>query len=640
MSTTPWYTIRARASAPRAAEVFVFGDIGASWSEESVLAAEFVRKLSELDVDDLTVRINSYGGSVSDGLAIYNALRRHPARVTTSVEGVAASIASLIAMAGDSVEIAENALLMVHAPWGATMGNAAAMRDYADMLDTWAQAMATSYAAKTQRPHAEMLALLTDGTDHWYTAQEAQAEGFADAIIEAVPVAAALNLQDRYPQLPAAAAAFTTRNTKMTSSTMTQPGDAAARADKERRDSIAESFARFSGHEGVPALMAALQADPSVTREAAGLKLLAHLGANERPVAGHHFVDLDEAFGGQTTKRAMAMRVVRELGDRGQGFDVTRLAAAALELAGMRRPGMSDREIRAAAITHTRSDFSMLLEATTQRELLRGFEAAPAGLRVIARERRAPDFRVQGRVQLGSWPELKETGEGAEITSGTIAESAESYGLKTYARKFSITRQAVINDDLGAFADAVPAFGRSGAELVAQKLVETFTTGVLADGKALFHVDHGNLATSAAKPDLTSLGVAVATLRKQTGLGSTTPLNIEPRFLVVPAALEMAARQLVATLYPAEAAKANPFAPQLEVVVDARLDAVSATAWYLVAAPEVAPVLEFSLLDSAPGPQVEVESAFDVFGVSLRCWIDFGAGLVDHRGAFKNAGTA
>lgn len=638
MSPAPWYSIRARAAAPRAAEVFVYGDIGESWSASSVLAAEFVREVAALDVDDLTVRINSYGGSVSDGLAIYNALRRHPATVRVSIEGVAASIASLIAMAGDTVEIAENAMLMIHAPWGAAMGNAAAMREYADMLDQWASAMASSYTSKTGRPHAEMLALLTDGADHWYTAAQAHDEGFVDQVVEALPVAAAAGLRARFPNFPAARSAHSTENTPMP--TTTAP-DAAARLDAERRDRIAETFGRFTSYEGVPTLLAQLQADPACTPEAAGQKLLAHLGAGEKPIAGRQIFTSDEDyFGGPQTRRSRAAQMAHELGQRGAGFDLTRLAAAALDLGGVRRSGMSDREVRVAAMTHTSSDFALLLESTARRELLRAYEAAPSGLRVIARERQAADFRVQGRVQLGSWPSLEEVHEAGEITSGTIAESAETYALKTYARKFTISRQAIVNDDLGAFADAVPAFGRSGAELIAQKLVETFTSGVMADGKALFHTDHDNLAGTAAKLDLASLGLAVAGMRSQKGLGSTAPLNLEPRYLVVPATLEMAARQLVATLYPVEVAKANPWASQLEVIVDARLDGVSATAWYLVAAPEVAPVLEYSLLESARGPQVEVEQGFDTFGLSLRCWIDFGCGLVDHRGAFKNLGAA
>ena len=171
-----WYTIQARGQ--KSAEVFIYGDIGRSWNEESVTAKQFVDEINALDVAAITVRINSVGGSVPDGLAIYNALKRHKATVTTSVDALAASIASLIAMAGDTVEIAENALLMIHAPWTVAMGNSAALRETADVLDRFAKAMAGAYQRGGQASTEAILALLTDGTDHWYSAEEAVAAGF------------------------------------------------------------------------------------------------------------------------------------------------------------------------------------------------------------------------------------------------------------------------------------------------------------------------------------------------------------------------------------------------------------------------------------------------------------------------------
>ena len=192
------------------AELLIYGEIGADpFADESVGAGAIVTALAELPVDYLTVRINSYGGVVSDGLAIHNALRRHQAAVTVAVDGVAFSIASLIAMAGDTVQMAENALMMLHAPWGLAMGNARDLRDLADTMDKYAEAMATAYANKTGRDKAEFVALLTDGADHYYTAAEAVEAGLADQVTaEAMRLAAAdrSRLRDLYRRsLPAAA---------------------------------------------------------------------------------------------------------------------------------------------------------------------------------------------------------------------------------------------------------------------------------------------------------------------------------------------------------------------------------------------------------------------------------------------------
>jgi ATP-dependent protease ClpP protease subunit len=202
--TGPWWQIKALATtpeAPSAAEIHIYSDIGESWDDSTIAARTFVEAIAALSVDTLTVRINSFGGSVPDGLAIFNALRRHPATVAVEIDGIAASIASLIAMAGDSVSMAANALLMVHAPWASAIGNAQTLRSAADTLDHFANAMSAAYA----RPgfsREDALALLTDGQDHWYTADEALATGLIDAITPALAIAA--SVPDRFRFVAAA----------------------------------------------------------------------------------------------------------------------------------------------------------------------------------------------------------------------------------------------------------------------------------------------------------------------------------------------------------------------------------------------------------------------------------------------------
>ncbi|MGB1560798.1 MAG: ClpP-like prohead protease/major capsid protein fusion protein [Sinimarinibacterium flocculans] len=177
-----WWTISA--ANDDSAEVLIYGDIGHNWWDDSgVTAQNLVNELRDIEASTIVVRINSYGGVVAEGLAIYNALRRHPAEIVVSIDGVAVSIASLIAMAGDRVEIAPNARFMVHAPWGGCMGNAVDMREMADVLDGYADSMAASYERKTGKAHDEILALLSDGQDHWYGAQQAVDFGFADEIV-------------------------------------------------------------------------------------------------------------------------------------------------------------------------------------------------------------------------------------------------------------------------------------------------------------------------------------------------------------------------------------------------------------------------------------------------------------------------
>ena len=177
-----WYEIKAAApvaqgEAPKPAEVLIYGNIGDRWNEDGVVASELVRDLSALEADTINLRINSYGGSVPDGLAIYNALRRHKAAVNVFVDGVAISCASYIAMAGDTITMAKNAQMMIHGPWTIAAGNASELREQADILDRYAKAMASAYADKSGKTYEDALALLVDRKDHWFMADEAKAEG-------------------------------------------------------------------------------------------------------------------------------------------------------------------------------------------------------------------------------------------------------------------------------------------------------------------------------------------------------------------------------------------------------------------------------------------------------------------------------
>ncbi len=180
----PQMALRPVAADGSAYELLIYGDIGDSWWGESVTAQSVAEQLNALDpaVATINVRINSYGGSVADGLAIYNALKRHKATKAVTVDGVAMSSASLIAMAGDTVSMPPTSILMIHAPWGGCWGNAKEMRQYADVLDTFSDSMADAYVKKSGKSKADILSLLKDGEDHYYTGEEAVAEGFADAV--------------------------------------------------------------------------------------------------------------------------------------------------------------------------------------------------------------------------------------------------------------------------------------------------------------------------------------------------------------------------------------------------------------------------------------------------------------------------
>lgn len=183
-----WYDFKAAADG-QSAELFIYSDIGAF----GVNASDFAKDLRALGkVKRIDLRINSQGGSVFDGTAIYNMLKRNPATIHVHVDGVAASMASLIAMAGDKVIMPRNALMMIHDPAGGVLGTARDMKDMAEVLDKLRDGMVEAYASKTGMSHDEIKGLMADET--WMDAEEALEMGFADSVEEPVAIAASVDL--------------------------------------------------------------------------------------------------------------------------------------------------------------------------------------------------------------------------------------------------------------------------------------------------------------------------------------------------------------------------------------------------------------------------------------------------------------
>ena len=181
-----WYTIRARDSG---AEVVIYDEIGAY----GVSARGFLAELGAIpDAAPIDLRLNSPGGSVFDAVAIHNALTRHAGTVTVWIDGIAASAASYVAMAGDEIVMPENAFLMIHDPSGLVMGTAADMRAMAETLEKIAGSMTRGYASRSGKPEAEIAALMAAET--WFDAQEALEAGLATRLAEPVRIAASFDI--------------------------------------------------------------------------------------------------------------------------------------------------------------------------------------------------------------------------------------------------------------------------------------------------------------------------------------------------------------------------------------------------------------------------------------------------------------
>lgn len=693
-----WYAIRQRtpvASAAQgtqaAAEILIYGDIGESWWEDTVSAAQFVKDIAAIDATAITVRINSVGGSVPDGIAIYNAIKRHSATVTTVVDGMALSIASLIAMAGDTVEIAENAVFMVHAPWiGYTSGNANALRDQADMLDTWAAAMSTSYAAKTGKPQADMLALLTDGADHWYTAAEAMAMGFADVVVSAAPQPSAAFDASRFmakrtsapaaTSFPAAAAAHTPvaqatqspqessmpQGVNPTAAAHNQPAatpdEAAIRAsalaaESQRRADIRAAFQPFAGRVGMAELQAALENDTATTVQAAHQRILAKLAENTAPVAGGSVVTTEDETDKRRTAMASALMLRAGVATAAQretaganpyrGRTLREMAAASLQAHGVDTNRFGDsRALVAAAFTHSTGDFPVLLENVMHKTLLAAYSTQALTWSRFCKRGSVSDFRAHNRYRVGSIGNMQAKNELGEYKSIAMPDGEKStITATTKGLIIGISREAIINDDLGALTDQATAMGRSAARTVEADVYALLLSNsglgpVMSDGNTLIHASHNNVATGAAM-SVDAFDAMRVLMAQQRDVSGNDYLDLRPDVLLCPIGLGGGARVINNAEY--DTSVSNKFQVPNKVrglfrdIVDT--PRLSGTAYWALAAASDAAAIEVAFLDGNSEPYLEMETAFDTDGGRYKVRLDYGVAGHDWRGAVRNAGA-
>ena len=680
----PWYEIKAKGA--KSAEIFIFGDIGESWYEDSVTAKRFVAEISELSVDELTIRINSYGGSVSDGIAIYNAIKRCNAKTTISIEGVAVSIASLIAMAGDSVQMAENALMMVHAPWWYAGGNAQDLREAADVLDKYAAAMASSYTQKTGKTTEAVLSWLTDGADHWFTAAEALAENLIDTITPAQNVAAHASL-NRFNTLPAAAGIFIKPASELPMPQPTNPQAAEAppaapavpqpqaaieqpnaqeieqrvlAAEHSRRHDIRARFTPFAHLAGVQDLLNTCLDDSKISAQAAADKLMNKLGENMEPSAGAytHRIETGETdvqkFA-RAASQAILARVGAEKHDPANEFRGLRLedmARASLEKAGFKTKGMDRLAMVKAALSmrpsassfgQTTSDFPVLLESVMHRQVLTAYQSVPDTWSQICKIGDVSDFREWQRLSAGSIGDIDDVLESGEYKQRNIPDLAkEGISAQRRGNIISITPEVIINDDIGYISDTANALGRAAKRTIENKFYALLVSNpVLKNGTAVFHSSRTNIAASGGAPSVDTLEAGSIAMAQQRDISGNEILDIQPAIWLGPIGLRGNTNVIVNAQYDPDTPnkmqrpnKANGLVR--DIIGTARL---TGTAWYLFADPNIAPVFEVVFLDGQREPILALEDDFRTAGISYRVELPFGIGAIGYVGGYYNAGA-
>lgn len=267
--------------------------------------------------------------------------------------------------------------------------------------------------------------------------------------------------------------------------------------------------------------------------------------------------------------------------------------------------------------------------------MLRGWEASGETFQRWTKKGSLSNFHTAHRVGMSGFPTLPRVHEGAEYKYVSCNDRGAPIALATYGGLFSITRQAIINDDLSAFSTLPAHLGRSASRTIGDLVYSVLTTNAkFVDGNPLFSDAHGNIDESGAPMSPTILGELRRKMRLQKD-DFDTALNISPAFIIVPAGLESAAMQVLnSTSLPGvemNSGIANPVSKMGQLIVESRLDRVATPYWY-VAAEQGSDTIEVAYLDGVETPYLEEQEGWTVDGVSLKVRIDAGVAPLDYRG--------
>jgi len=293
---------------------------------------------------------------------------------------------------------------------------------------------------------------------------------------------------------------------------------------------------------------------------------------------------------------------------------------------------------------HTTSDFPLLLSAAANKMLLAAYQPAQPTYRTIFLRRDFRDFKPHRHLRVGDFPILVPLAENGEIQAGTMSESQELVFLQTFARRIRVTRQMLVNDDLGAFTDFASMIGRRVADFE-NATAYALLNAANGDGPTLTTGNAAVFATAAARANKAAAGTALdltnlalgraAVMRQKTLDGLPISLGTGMRLLVGPSQ-ELAARQLTVAVQATQTSNANVYAGFIQPLVE---PLVPSNRWYLFAEPVATPVYVYGYLNGAEGPQVTTGPVSGVDGVEVSVIFDFGVGAIDWRGAWFNPGT-
>lgn len=319
------------------------------------------------------------------------------------------------------------------------------------------------------------------------------------------------------------------------------------------------------------------------------------------------------------------------------GYSLRELARESLRMAGQSQGGDAMGMVGRALTT---SDFPMILANIANKSLFAGYEAASETWQKWCGTGSTSDFKTNTVVRAGEMADLDQIREDDEYKYGARSEAQEQFAIATYGKLFMISRQAIINDDLGALTDIPAAHGEAAGRKLGDIAYAVLTANAaMGDGTALFHANHTNLGTSGVI-GTTTIAEAIKLMALQKDIGGKRRLNIAPKYLITSPALAQAAQTFFnSSMIGTQALpnQVNIYAGLLDLVFEPRLFDDSATAWYL--AGDKGKTVNMYFLNGNQTPYMETKQGWSVDGVEYKVRIDAGAKAIDWKSLFKNAGA-
>lgn len=283
------------------------------------------------------------------------------------------------------------------------------------------------------------------------------------------------------------------------------------------------------------------------------------------------------------------------------------------------------------------SDFPAIFSNALNKSLLARYQLVTPTYRQLAVERPFRDFRPHPQVRTGDFPAIQPVQQNGELKVGGSLDASENVSVSPYGTIFAISRQMLVNDDLGAIDQILSSAGESVLQFENSTFFTMFNSNptLATDSTAVFASGHGNLAGSGAAPSVDTVSDAREALRGMKSLSGNF-INVPPALIVTGPANETVADQLVASITPTLVGSVNPYAGKLRSVTDAN---ITGKEWYVSCEPARVPCFIYGFLNGASGPRTNVHSQFGMQGVKISLEHDFGVGAIDYRGFYKNPGV-